>query len=60
MDTAITVAIISVVGAVLVALIQTMRKENSADHAVVADGIKRIETKIDTHLNDHAKVGLKR
>lgn len=51
----VLVAVISTVGVVLAALIQTMRKENNADHAVVADSLNRIETKIDEHITDHAK-----
>lgn len=51
----ILVAVIGTVGVVLAALIQTMRKENSQDHAVVADSLNRIETKIDGHISDHAK-----
>ena len=52
---AILVASIGAVGIVLAALIQAMRKENSSDHAVVADSLNRIEVKIDSHINDHAK-----
>lgn len=52
---AITVAIISTIGVVLAALIQSMRKENNRDHAIVADSLNRIETKIDEHITDHAK-----
>ena len=51
----ILVAIIGTVGVVLAALIQSMRKENNRDHAVVADSLNRIETKIDGHITDHAK-----
>lgn len=58
----VTVAVISTVGAVLVAMIQTLRKENRRDHGHVstklddlAEGHRRIETKIDTHINDHAR-----
>jgi len=32
-----------------------MRKENRDDHAIVADSLNRIETKIDGHINDHTK-----
>jgi hypothetical protein len=60
MDSAIVVAVITVIGGVLVALIQQSRKDNSRDHAAVVDGIKRIETKIDTHLLDHTRKNLKR
>jgi len=52
---AVIVAVISTVGVVLAALIQSMRKENNRDHAVVADSLNRIENKIDEHITDHAK-----
>jgi len=51
----ITVAVIGAVGTVLAALVQGMRKENRDDHAVVADSLNRIETKIDGHISDHLK-----
>jgi hypothetical protein len=52
---AIAVAVIGMVGVVLAALIQLGRKENKTDHALVVQGMARIETKIDGHINDHAK-----
>jgi len=52
---AIIVATIAAVGGILAALFQGMRKENREDHNVVASGLNRIETKIDTHIRDHAK-----
>jgi hypothetical protein len=52
---AIIVAVIAAVGAVLAALVQGMRKENRDDHAVVADSLNRIETKLDNHIDDHLK-----
>ena len=55
MTEAIAVAIIGMVGVVLAALIQLGRKENKTDHALVVQGMARIETKIDGHINDHAK-----
>lgn len=51
---AIAVAAITAVGAVLVALVQKGRKENSRDHAMVIKSLDRIEEKIDDHINDHA------
>jgi hypothetical protein len=51
----ITVAVIGAVGTVLAALVQGMRKENRDDHAVVADSLNRIETKLDNHIDDHLK-----
>lgn len=55
MTEAIIVAVITTVGVVLAALIQSMRKENRDDHAIVADSLNRIENKIDNHITDHAK-----
>lgn len=55
MTEAIAVAVIGMVGVVLAALIQLGRKENKTDHALVVQGMARIETKIDGHINDHAK-----
>jgi hypothetical protein len=52
---AITVALITVFGGIAVALIQKGRKENNQDHARVGQALGRIETKIDGHINDHAK-----
>lgn len=52
---AITVALIGVFGSISVALIQKARKENTQDHAMVSESLDRIETKIDGHINDHAK-----
>lgn len=49
------VAVIAAVGGILAALVQSMRKENRDDHAIVADSLNRIEIKIDGHINDHAK-----
>jgi len=51
----ITVAVIGAVGTVLAALVQGMRKENRDDHAIVADSLNRIETKLDNHIDDHLK-----
>jgi len=55
MSEAVLIAVIAAVGGVLAALVQSMRKENRDDHAVVADSLNRIEVKIDGHINDHAK-----
>lgn len=51
---AIIVAVIAAVGAVLTALVQKGRKENTRDHAMVVNSLGRIEEKIDHHINDHA------
>jgi hypothetical protein len=52
---AIIVASIAAIGGVLAALVQGLRKENRNDHAVVADSLNRIETKLDNHIEDHLK-----
>lgn len=46
----------------LLGILIQFRKENHDDHAVVvgslnrlADGIERVESKIDDHITDHAK-----
>ena len=51
----IAVAVVGVFGAVMVALIEKLRRENKADHGMVQSALGRIETKIDGHINDHAK-----
>jgi hypothetical protein len=58
MSEAIIVASIAAFGGVLAALVQGMRKENRSDHAVVADSLNRIETKLDGHIDDHLKGSL--
>ena len=55
MSEAIIVAVIASVGGVLAALVQSMRKENRDDHAMVAQSLDRIETKLDNHIDDHLK-----
>ena len=52
---AITVALISLVGGVLVALIQHNRKQEKLEHGSVMRTLERVETKIDGHIADHAK-----
>ena len=53
METAVIVALIAGGFSVLVALIQRAKKENHADHAVVAKALGRIEGKLDAHVEDH-------
>ena len=60
METPIVVAIISLVGGVIVALIQQSRKENKQDHNVVSSLIKQVhkdvvnvENKLDSHIKEH-------
>lgn len=50
----ITVALIGVVGAVIVTLLEKARRENKEDHGYVKDHLTRIEDKIDGHIGDHA------
>jgi hypothetical protein len=50
----ITVALIGVVGAVIVTLLEKARRENKEDHGYVREHLTRIEYKIDDHINDHA------
>jgi hypothetical protein len=55
MSEAIVVAVIGGVSLILGTLVQTMRRENNRDHAVVAQSLNRIETKLDDHIDDHLK-----
>jgi hypothetical protein len=50
----ITVALIGVVGAVIVTLLEKARRENKEDHGYVREHLIRIEDKIDGHVRDHA------
>lgn len=52
---AVIVAVIGAVGVVLAALVQSLRKENREDHAMVASSLSRIETKLDGHIENHAQ-----
>ena len=58
MSEAIVVAAIAAFGGVIAALVQSMRKENRSDHAVVANSLNRIEIKLDDHIDDHLKGSL--
>lgn len=55
MSEAIIVAVITGGFGLLVALVQKGRKENSTDHQTVVKTLERVEGKIDTHINDHAR-----
>lgn len=55
MSEAVIVAVIGGASLVLGSLVQAMRRENKNDHAVVAQSLDRIETKLDGHINDHLK-----
>lgn len=54
MNEAIIVAAIGAVGAILAALTEHSRRQNTVDHALVADSLNRIENKLDDHIHDHA------
>jgi len=56
----IIVALITTVGAVMVAILNTLRKENREDHNVVRDklqelreDVKHIDNKLDDHITWH-------
>jgi len=55
MSEAVVVAVIGGASLILGSLVQAMRRENKNDHAVVAQSLDRIETKLDGHINDHLK-----
>jgi len=52
---AIIVAIIGLVGAVMVALIQRHRIESNESNEIMANSLDRIEKKLDGHIDDHLK-----
>lgn len=51
----VVVALIGAMSVILVALVERGRRENKDDHNRVQQSLSRIETKIDGHINDHAK-----
>ena len=51
----VVVALIGATSVILVALVEQGRRENKNDHNRVSSALDRIETKIDGHINDHAK-----
>lgn len=51
----VVVALIGAVSVILVALVEKGRRENKSDHGMVVAALDRIEEKIDTHINDHAR-----
>ena len=51
----IVVALIGSMSIILVALVEKGRRENKDDHNRVVVSLDRIESKIDVHINDHAK-----
>ena len=61
---AITVALVTAVGGIIVAAIHSFRKENHKDHAAVMNAIdrvsntvERVEGKVDSHIQWHAQGG---
>jgi hypothetical protein len=52
---AILVAIIGLIGAVTVALIQRHRIESNESNQVMVHSLDRIEKKLDGHIEDHLK-----
>lgn len=62
MNTPVIVALITGAFGIVIALIQSARKENRQDHAVVAESLKavhkeihRVGQKVDRHINWHAE-----
>lgn len=55
MTEAVVIAAIAAVGGVIVAFVQSFRKENRSDHQMVVDSLNRIEGKVDDHIRDHAR-----
>lgn len=58
--TALAVAVVTTFGAVLVALIERGRRQNSREHGQtmhrldkVLTALGRVEHKVDTHISDH-------
>lgn len=51
----IVVALIGSMSIILVALVEKGRRDNKDDHNRVVVSLDRIESKIDGHINDHAK-----
>lgn len=64
MNTPVVVALITGAFGIVVALIQSARRENRDDHAVVANSLKqihkdihRVGQKVDRHIEWHAEGG---
>lgn len=55
MSEAVLISLITGGFGVLIAFVQRLRKENKTDHGFVVRTLERVETKLDTHINDHAK-----
>jgi len=59
---AVVAALLTAIGGIITTLLIVLRGENKEDHAMVvssldrlADGMERVESKIDSHITDHAK-----
>jgi hypothetical protein len=59
---AVAAALLTAIGGIITTLLVILRGENKDDHAMVissldrlADGMERVEDKIDSHITDHAK-----
>ena len=59
---AVAAALLTAIGGIITTLLVVLRGENKEDHAMVissldrlADGMERVEDKIDSHITDHAK-----
>jgi hypothetical protein len=59
---AVIAALLTAIGGIITTLLIVLRGENKEDHAMVissldrlADGMERVEDKIDSHITDHAK-----
>lgn len=55
MSDGVFIAVITGGFGLLGAMLEFARRQNAADHGEVSKSLGRIETKIDTHINDHAK-----
>ena len=55
MTEVVIVALITGGFGVLFAILQQFRKENAIDHTTVVRTLERVETRIDTHIGDHAR-----
>jgi len=59
---AVIAALLTAIGGIITTLLVVLRGENKEDHAMVVsslgrlnDGMERVESKIDSHVTDHAR-----
>lgn len=59
---AVIAALLTAIGGIITTLLVVLRGENKDDHAMVvssldrlSDGMERVESKIDSHVTDHAR-----